>query len=68
MSDLPGYMTSAEVAAALGLTIRRVRQMAGELGAVRFGRELVFPARTVEAAKKAGRPKRGWPKGRPRRG
>ena len=66
MSDLPGYLTSAEAAAALGLTIRRVRQMCAELGAVKFGREWVFPAREVEKAKKAGRPKRGWPKGRSR--
>ena len=67
MSDLPGYLTTAEAATELGLTVRRVRQLAGDLGAVKVGRDLVFPVAKVKAMKNKPRPKRGWPKGRPRK-
>lgn len=45
-------LTTSEVAAALGVTKRRVRQRAAELGGVRVGRDWKFPADAAQ--RKAG--------------
>lgn len=60
-------ITTADAAQRLGVSDRRVRQLirSGLLPAVRLGRDwLIEPAALAQVA---GRPKRGWPKGRPRR-
>ena len=61
------HMTTSEAAEFLGLTPRRVRQLAATLGGVEVvpGR-LAFPRGRVEEYKRQPRPKPGYPKGRPR--
>ena len=62
------HLTTSEAAEILGLTPRRVRQLAADLGGVELvpGR-LVFPRARIEAEAKKPRPKPGYPKGRPRK-
>ena len=56
---MEAYLSTKEAAEVLGLTERRVRQLAGDLGAVNMVGRLVYPRKKVEAAAKKPRPKRG---------
>lgn len=62
---IEGYYTAPEVAARLGLSTSRVRELAAARGVGRRvgARVLLFSAADVEALRER-RP--GWPKGRPR--
>lgn len=62
------YVTSGEAGALLGVSPRRVRQLAdaGLLTAIPLGRFLVYCRQQVEQLAKKERP-RGWPKGKPRK-
>lgn len=59
---IPGYLTSRQVSERLGLTRRRVQQLAPALGATQAGRDWLFPAEAVERYRppppeKGGRPR-----------
>jgi excisionase family DNA binding protein len=60
-NDVPAFLTTQQVAAALGVTQRRVVAMiqAGRLEASRFGRDWLIPAQALEAVRerKRGRPR-----------
>ena len=60
-SDAPAFLTTQQVAAALGVTPRRVVALiqAGRLEASRLGRDWLIPAHALEAVRerKPGRPR-----------
>jgi excisionase family DNA binding protein len=65
VSEIPGFLTTAEVAARLKYTARRVRQLAAELRGVQVGRDWLYPADAVDAYAKKPRPKPGRKPGQP---
>ena len=60
-NDAPAFLTTQQVAAALGVTQRRVVALiqAGRLKASRLGRDWLIPAQALEAVRerKPGRPR-----------
>jgi excisionase family DNA binding protein len=64
-SDAPAFLTTQQVAAALGVTQRRVLALiqAGRLEASRLGRDWLIPAHALEAVRerKPGRPRQSRP-------
>ena len=65
-TNQPDILTVAQAAAALGVGVRRVRQLieTGTLPASRFGRDWMIDRAVLESLTL---PKRGWKKGRPRK-
>lgn len=59
------YLTTKDAAKLLGVSVRRVRQLAGkEIPAQKIGRDWFFSPETVKQVELPGR---GWPKGKLRK-
>lgn len=67
MDNLAEMITTDQAAQIIGRSVRRVRQLADQLGGQRAGRDLLFPAARVREYARGPRPSVGYPKGRPRK-
>jgi len=68
VAAIPGYLTTAEAAARLGVTAGRIRQLirSGAIEASKFGDNWLIPEQALEQFKPTWR-RPGWEKGKPRK-